>query len=245
MDGFRGEESAAVVGIGTEASTLIQAGVEEAVGIIAGTGNDADNLSIIMTARELNPRLQTVVRQNLDSNELIFERLKADFVMNPGRTIASRILAHLRTPLLAEFLDQSMALDEVDARELIQRLNRLVGDGQVRIQAFTLGDETPAVKEWIESGQILTLRSLLKSPADRAKELKCLALLVKRGGQFMIEPGELTELQLGDQILFAGRGADLSQQRWLFENSRTLNYAVTGEEPHYGLLSYFAKGNAR
>jgi len=233
------------VGIGTEASTLIQAGVKEAVGIIAGTGNDADNLSIIMTARELNPRLQTVVRQNLDSNELIFERLKADFVMNPGRTIASRILAHLRTPLLAEFLDQSMALDEVDARELIQRLNRLVGDDQVRTQAFTLGEETPAVKEWIGSGQVLTLRSLLKSPADRAKDLQCMALMVKRGDQFMVEPGELTELQIGDEILFAGKGGDLSQQRWLFENTRTLNYVVTGEEPHYGLLSYLAKGNAR
>lgn len=64
MDRYDREEPAGVVGIGTEASTLIQAGVEEAVGIIAGTGNDADNLSIIMTARELNPRLQTVVRQN-------------------------------------------------------------------------------------------------------------------------------------------------------------------------------------
>ena len=244
MDSFRSEEPDSVVGIGTEATTLIQAGVEEAVGIIAGTGNDADNLSIIMTARELNPRLQTVVRQNLDSNELIFKRLKADFVMNPGRTIASRILAHLRTPLLAEFLDQSMALNEVDARELIQRLDHLVGDDQVRTQAFTLGDDTPAVTEWIGAGQVLTLRSLLKSPADRAKDLKCLALLVKRADQFMVEPGELTELQLGDEILFAGVGTDLSQQRWLFENSRTLNYVVTGEEPHYGVLSHFAKGNA-
>ena len=68
---------------------------------------------------------------------------------------------------------------------------------------------------------------------------------MKRGDQFMVEPGELTELQLGDEILFAGRGSDLSKQRWLFENSRTLNYVVTGTEPHYGLLSYFAKGNAR
>jgi hypothetical protein len=68
---------------------------------------------------------------------------------------------------------------------------------------------------------------------------------VKRGDHYWVEPGELTELHMGDEILFSGRESDLNQQRWLFENARTLNYVVTGEEPHYGLLSYFVKGSPR
>ncbi|MFC6669526.1 potassium channel family protein [Marinobacterium aestuariivivens] len=60
-------------GVGTEAVTLQEAGVDTAVGIVAGTDNDADNLSIIMTARQLNPKLITVVRQNLSANGPVFE----------------------------------------------------------------------------------------------------------------------------------------------------------------------------
>jgi Trk K+ transport system NAD-binding subunit len=40
-----------VVGRGTEAVTLEQAEVRRAVGLVAGTNNDANNLSIVMTAR--------------------------------------------------------------------------------------------------------------------------------------------------------------------------------------------------
>ncbi|MFC1665626.1 potassium channel family protein, partial [Pseudomonadota bacterium] len=41
-----------VTGRGTEASTLHDAGIKDAVGIIAGTEDDANNLSIVMTASE-------------------------------------------------------------------------------------------------------------------------------------------------------------------------------------------------
>ncbi len=61
-----------VKGVGTEAVTLEQANIRDAVGLIAGTDNDANNLSIIMTALELNPKLFTVVRQNLAFNAPVF-----------------------------------------------------------------------------------------------------------------------------------------------------------------------------
>nr|NIP72545.1 potassium transporter TrkA [Gammaproteobacteria bacterium] len=48
-----------VIGRGTEAETLEEAGIREATGIIAGTDNDPNNLSIILTAKELNPALFT------------------------------------------------------------------------------------------------------------------------------------------------------------------------------------------
>jgi Trk K+ transport system NAD-binding subunit len=213
------------------------------VGIIAGTGNDADNLSIIMTARELNSKLMTVVRQNLASNELIFERSKSDFVMQPARIIATRILAHLKTPMLAEFIELAMRLDEVDARELIQRIANSVGDEVVESRAVTLGvDMTPAVIDYLEAGGTLNLRSLTKSPEDRGKMLSLLPLLVKRGEELFFEPGELLELKVGDQILFCGTLDAIRDQRWAFENSRSLQYLVDGTEPSRGFLLNLLKG---
>ena len=51
---------------------VIIANGKEAVripGIIAGTDNDVNNLSIAVTAHELNPKLFVVARQNHNSNQ--------------------------------------------------------------------------------------------------------------------------------------------------------------------------------
>ncbi|WP_419641902.1 NAD-binding protein, partial [Thiolapillus sp.] len=49
-----GEPKQGVVrGRGTEEDTLTEADIEHAVGIVAGTDNDANNLSIVMTARAM------------------------------------------------------------------------------------------------------------------------------------------------------------------------------------------------
>jgi len=57
-----------VRGTGTEPEPLAAAGIHSAVGIVAGTDDDVNNLSIVVTARELNPALFTIVRQNLQAN---------------------------------------------------------------------------------------------------------------------------------------------------------------------------------
>jgi len=220
-----------VSGIGTEAVTLQAAQVADAVGIIAGTANDADNLSILMTARELNPRLTTVVRQNHASNQLMFEHSQADYVMQPGHTVASQILAHIRTPLLELFFDQLRNQDEVWAHTLINRISDTVGDTRVDSRSFTVGDsDTPALVTALQMGQTVTLRRLMKQPNDRNVDLECFPLLLKRADRIELTPGELTELALGDELLFCGRASALNRQLWTLENHQTLNYLITGRD---------------
>jgi voltage-gated potassium channel len=72
-----------IEGRGTEAHTLLEADVKEVAGIIAGTDNDSNNLSILITARDLNPQLFTVGRQNFRSNDAIFRAAKIDLTMQP------------------------------------------------------------------------------------------------------------------------------------------------------------------
>ncbi|MCZ7598240.1 MAG: NAD-binding protein [Gammaproteobacteria bacterium] len=100
-----------IEGRGTEAVTLRQAGIEEAVGIIAGTDHDANNLSIVMTAKELNPELFTVGRQNQIRNAALFEAADLDIVVNQNLLIANRIINLLTTPLTNEFLRQANKQD--------------------------------------------------------------------------------------------------------------------------------------
>ena len=101
-----------VAGWGTDAKTLLQAGIENAVGIVAGTDDDSNNLSIIMTARELNPELFLVVRQNQQLNKTLFESAGADVVMQASRVVANRIRGLITIPLQEDFLQLALMQDD-------------------------------------------------------------------------------------------------------------------------------------
>src|SRR5690606_32636969 len=87
-----------VVGDGTGQVALLRAGVREADGIVAGTNSDLDNLSIVVTARELNPALFVIVRQNRYANRDLFDALNADISVVPSEVIANECLSILATP---------------------------------------------------------------------------------------------------------------------------------------------------
>lgn len=240
-DNIRGIESA-VLGVGTEAHTLEQAGVADAVGIVAGTHNDADNLSIIMTARELNSELTTVVRQNLEANDLIFANSGCDFVMQPGKIVATQILAQLKTPLLSVFLHQLRLHDEMWAQGVMNQISRIVGDEALDSVCFTVGTtDTPAVCEMLDHGQPVTLLALMKSPHDRSKVQDSLCLLIKRGSDIDLLPDRLTELQQGDEVLFCGKRSALDQMVWTLTQYNTLYYVITGNDPWHNPLSRLFK----
>jgi voltage-gated potassium channel Kch len=96
-----------IIGRGTEAHTLRKARIEHAAGIIADTDDDANNLSIIMTAREINPELFIVIRQNRQHNDALFQAADVHIVMQRSDIIARTIITRITNPLLAEFLDGS------------------------------------------------------------------------------------------------------------------------------------------
>jgi Trk K+ transport system NAD-binding subunit len=60
-----------VQGDGTGANALKEADIMQATGIVAGTSSDVDNLSIAVTARELNPELFVILRQNQYANQAL------------------------------------------------------------------------------------------------------------------------------------------------------------------------------
>lgn len=235
----------AVVGVGTEAHTLLEAGVDSAVGIIAGTGNDADNLSIIMTARELNPKLTTVVRQNLHQNALIFRNSRCDFVMEPGRIIANRILAQLNTPLLPLFLQLLQQQNDVWAHTLINRMSSVVGDNELDSWAIQVTQETAPAITTLLAERNVTLRYLYKDPRRRDLQLPCFALLLKNGTEVHLLPGELHDLEVGDEVLFCGLSAAKRQMEWSTNNYNVLHYLLTGEDPPHTLLARLLRRHDR
>ena len=226
-----------VVGRGTEADTLIEAGIEQAAGIVAGTDDDANNLSIIMTARELNPGLFTVARQNRRDNDDIFAAARLDLVMQRSDIIARTILALLTTPLLTRFLRRMQKYGNDWANELVSRLIAVTGEVVPEVWTVSIDEQhAPAVCASLEEGRPVRLEHLLHDSRDREARLPALVLLLDRRGQEHISPADDMALQPGDCLLLCGRPGAASRMSWTLQNLNALRHIQTGQELPDSLL---------
>lgn len=225
-----------VIGRGTEAETLQAAGVEGAAGIVAGTDDDANNLSIVMTAAQLNPDLFMVARQNKCDNDDVFQAALLDLVMQRSEIIARDILALLTTPLLDSFLRLSRNKDNDWANEKVSRLSAVVGETVPDSWHLLLDQEqAPAVWEALEGGQELTLAHLLSDAREYQQTLPCIALMLqRRNGDALLFPDERLVLEEGDQLLFTGRHGAQSRMQWVLQNTNALRYVQSGKEQATG-----------
>ena len=230
-------EGTLVTGRGTEADTLREADIETAVGLVAGTNDDANNLSIIMTARALNPDLFIVARQNLQENDSIFQAVDAQVVMHPSSIIANRIRVLLGTPMLYEFMSLAMHQDDTWACELVSRITAILDDEMPEVWEQAISEsEAWAVSQSIESGQVVTLGDLLRNPQEREHRLACIPLLMLREGAWITLPEEETHLKLEDRILFCGRHLASRRMSWTLQNGHALSYVQTGEARPQGWI---------
>ncbi|MCU0833164.1 MAG: NAD-binding protein [Chromatiaceae bacterium] len=225
-----------VQGRGTEAETLEQAKVARAVALLAGTDDDANNLSIIMTARQLNPDLFVVARENHLDNHELFEAVGAQIVMHPSSIVAHRIRVLLATPLLTEFEQYARYQEDTWACELVSRIAALV-DEQVPEVWEVRVDEDDALAVWDAAlrGNPTTLGNLLQDPRDRDARLPAIALMLARGGDRELLPAGSRRLQRGDRLLFCGNAGARSRMRWTLLNHHALCYVQTGGSAPAGI----------
>jgi Trk K+ transport system NAD-binding subunit len=226
----------AVHGRGTEASTLIEAGIREAVGIVAGTSSDVTNLSVVMTAREIRPDLFVVLRKNYSHNDVLFDALRAELVMQPAQVVAQACLHLLVSPLVSRFLSAAGERGNDWCNELASRLagvssERAPLNWTVEIER----SRAPAACSACDAGG-LTVGDLLRDPQDRDAPLSALALLLVRDGEQTLLPQAGAALRPGDRLLMCGRGSALHKQRLLLHNHNVLRYAMTGEDSPGGWL---------
>lgn len=220
-----------IVGSGTEAKTLLEADITNAVGIVAGTDNDINNLSIVMTAYELNPKLFVVIRKNRRHNDTLFKQFNADITMQPTEIIAHECLAHMIAPLLAQFLTLVRTQSNSWANQLISELVSVVGETVPERWAISIQENTtPAITELLKQGIPVSLHNLTQDPGDRSKALNLVPLLLLRDNVPMLVPPIATGLRIGDQILFCGTADAKSGLNISVNNIKALTYIIDGIE---------------
>lgn len=235
----------AVRGSGTEAHTLEAAGVRSAVGIVAGTPSDVNNLSVVMTARELNPNLFVVMRKNRIANGILFERLKPNLVMQPSRIIARTAFGILSAPLVHRFFALARDRDDAWANELVARVAAVTADTVPDTWTLHVNRQgASAAFEWARA-EALRVEHLHLDPADRANRLPAIALLLARSGEELLLPAESTPVKPGDRILFCGPREASRRQLYSVNNPNAMQYIVTGEVPSAAVWRWLARRGAK
>lgn len=100
----------------SEETVLKKAGVENAKGLIAALGNDTQNVFVVLTARELNPKLRIVARVAERESEQKFLRAGADAVVCPNFIGGLRLASEIIRPVVVDFLDVMMRGREITLR---------------------------------------------------------------------------------------------------------------------------------
>lgn len=220
----------AVVGLGVDEASLKEAGIDTAVGLVAGMDSDANNLSAVITARQLKPELYLAARQNFLTNNRVFEAAKLDLVMDVNRVTVWRLLPFLSTPWLHHFLKKTRDYSEHTAHRLVKKIEEIAGGTTPECWNIDINCEQAfSAQALLDDGVTLPLGSLMYQPWEREVHMPVMALMRVRDGELDLVPSEEEPVLPGDSYLFCGQSSAARAMHWLLQDDNELRYVATGE----------------
>jgi voltage-gated potassium channel len=168
-----------VLGDATREEVLMRAGIERAQGLVAALPTDADNVFIVLTARDMSDRLTIVARVNDERAIPKMRKAGADKVISPLQTGAHQILQALLRPTVAQFIELATMTEGLDL--VIEELH-------------------------VEPDSVLDGRKLRDT--DIRRELNVIVVAILRDkGEMIFNPGADTMVRGGDKIIAIGNNA--------------------------------------
>jgi voltage-gated potassium channel len=170
-----------IQGDATEDATLERAGIRRAKGLVAALTDDKFNLYIVVTARELNPRLK-IIAKGVDVKAAVkLRHAGADSVVNPAFIGGVRMVSEMIRPQVVEFLDL-MLRDQ---------------DKNLRIEEVSITSGSPLVGKPIGEAQIRKFTNLLVVAVREPSR-------TKEPGRFIYNPGPETQIAEGMALIVLG-----------------------------------------
>jgi len=218
--------------------TLSQAGIHEAVGLLAADADDGHNLGALLNARCLNKNLFTIVRQNSHENEVAFSEANADMIMQPTLVTARKILLLLIAPLLKPFFRYLLAKEpgrEQILKDLLVVLREKIGDKKPSLVTIDFTSEkSSAVIQALNAGEEVLLGHIISDPRNRDVELDLIPFVIKSCGKEIVLPAKDYKILEGDQLLFCGTAASKHLLKASINSEYTLHYLRTGKHKPMG-----------
>jgi len=170
------EETVFVYGDATKDEILRQAGIEKAKGLISVLSTDAQNLYVVLSARELNPSLFIVARAGEEGSGQKLLRAGADRVVSPYHIGGLRIAHTVLKPAVVDFLEFATK------------------SGNLELQM----EEVP-----VEEGSAIAGKTIHEAGVGR--ELGVIVVAIKRkDGDMKFNPVHNTRINAGDTLIAIG-----------------------------------------
>lgn len=178
IEKFQDTDIPFVLGNANEDEVLLQAGVDRAETLISALPNDADNLFIVLSARQINAKMRIISRA---SQETSYNKLKlagANNVILPDRIGGDHMASLVVVPDLIEFIDNLA----------------IVGNDNINIEEI-------AVEKLYNTSEIKTIRDL-----DLRKNTGCTVIGFKNAdGEYVVNPEADIKLVPNSKIIVLGR----------------------------------------
>ncbi len=167
-----------IFGNANEDETLYEAGIDKASTLICALPSDADNLFVVLSARQINKTMTIISRA---SQETSYNKLKlagANNVILPDRIGGDHMASLVVMPDLVEFIDNL----------------GIVGERNINI-------EEVKVEQLYDTSNVKTIRDL-----DLRRKTGCTVIGFKDvKGDYIVNPEASTELVPGSKIIVLGR----------------------------------------
>jgi voltage-gated potassium channel len=105
-----------LVGEATDEKVLERAGIHRAKGLVTAVATDADNVFLVLIAKQMSPELFVVARADANSAKKTLLAAGADKVISPYDLGARRMAHAILRPTVIKFLEMAFADEKVDVQ---------------------------------------------------------------------------------------------------------------------------------
>lgn len=185
----------------TDEAGLREAGIDRARVLATVLPDDALNVFITLSARNLNPRLEIIARGEHPSTESKLIHAGADKVVLPTHIGAERIAEMILYPSTAQFLDQSVQ---------VRDLKRGLHEYGLELEAVQVPADSALVGATVADAEAGGGGAFFMVQIDRAN------------GQSFVHPAEDVKIEAGDTVILVLRGTRVSAGAIFAESRRKI-----------------------
>ncbi|MDJ0782801.1 MAG: potassium channel protein [Desulfosarcinaceae bacterium] len=172
-----------IIGDATDAAVLMKAGIERAAGLIAVLATDADNVFLVLTARQLNRSILILARASQKRAKAKIQAAGADYVGSPYELGAVNMAQRIVRPTVTNFLDL----------------------------AFKRGSEEIQMEE-IPVSSRSSLGGVKLQDSGIRQDFNLILIAVKKpDGRMIFNPSHETLIQANDTVIAVGETANLTK----------------------------------
>ena len=158
---------------------LLSVGINEATAIISATNDDTTNLSILATARKLNPNIMTIARENEMEDFSIFKNAKINHIFMPSRILINKTTNALISPLSDKFIRMMSKKDNTWGALLVKELIQNIDKSPLLFELRIDRKFAPEILNTIKEDKIVELSIFNRSLYNREQKNNIIPLLMK------------------------------------------------------------------